>query len=59
MSKPRKFHMEPAFPPSHPGYQPAPLRIGKINGVPVFEIDGEAYCRLAHDPWMGEARRPK
>lgn len=47
------------MPPSHPGYERSPLRIGKINGVPVFEIDGEAYCRLAHDPRMGEARRPK
>ena len=48
----------PAMPPSHPGYVPGKLRLGKINGVPVFEIDGEAYSRLAHDPWMGEARRP-
>ena len=30
MSKPRKFHMEPAFPPSHPGYQPGP-RMGEAR----------------------------
>lgn len=50
----RKQPAPQPFKPSHPDYRVSETRVGKLNGMPVFEIDAEKIARLlAHYRIMG------